>query len=224
MRRAWLLAAGLAACGGDDRPGTVTVAWRTGGLSCAQAGIHEVRAELYGYGDNDPAATDHAPCERNELELVGVPPGGYTLYLKGFAGNGCWTHEARQDLHVAAGKHRELAPLPLLRRRRAVDVRWPFAAGLDCAGIGAEQVEVTVAVGDEYRLDEVYLCAGGHHRIDGVPPGPMAVTVVALDGDGQPAARGVARFGPEVFDAVPCPDAVVEAAVTLAPCQTAECP
>jgi hypothetical protein len=224
MRRlSILLFAALGGCGDGDHPGTVQVSWRTGALSCKEAGVKHVRAELFGYDDAEAAAAEAAPCDDRALELAGVDAGSYTLWLKGIDAAGCWTHEARQDVRVAEGGTRQVKDLALLRRRRTVDLRWPFTNELDCAGNGVEQVAVTVDVGDEYSLDEVFVCEGLHRKIEGVPAGTMRVTLTALDPRGEPLARGEATFGPEVFERAPCPDVVVEARIPLEFCNNPGC-
>ncbi len=224
MRRLSLVIfACLGGCGDGDEPGAVHVSWRTGALSCSEAGVHRVRAELFGYGDKAAAAQLEAPCDRRALDLGDVDAGSYTLWLKGIDSAGCWTHEARQDVRVAEGGTRQIDDLALLRRRRTVDLRWPFTNELDCTGNGVEEMSVTVDVGDEYTLDEIFDCEGLHRAIEGVPAGTMRVTFTALDARGEPMARGEATFGPEVFARDPCPDTVVEARIPLEFCANPGC-
>jgi hypothetical protein len=214
----------LPGCTEAESPGEVEVRWRTGALSCGEAGVGEVRAELFDFGDTEfPSASASTVCEHEKLSIEDVDPGEYALVLKGLDADGCWTHEARRDdLVVSSGEDVVVDELALKRRLRPVQVKWPFANLSDCLGNGVEQVKVTIDVED--RFSEVYTfgCPGLERDIVGVPEGEARFTVVALDGNGDALAEGTVDIDAEQFRASPCEDRVV-VLVWLSVCEEAGC-
>ncbi len=211
------------ACDPPEEPGTLEVSWRTGRLSCAEAGVETVRAELFDFGGAAAAFAAEAGCGDGALTVGDISPGAYSLVLKGMDPSGCWTHEARRDeVSVPAGDTVELAELPLLRRERPLRVRWPFANELDCHGNGVEQVQVTIDIDDRTSQRHVFACPGLAREIPGVPAGDARVTVLAFDATLTPLAMGSVTMSGSDFRAEPCAD-FVEVRVPMELCAEAGC-
>ncbi len=220
------LAATLAAaCDPVPQTGTLQVAWRTGQSACDEAGVARVRAELFGYQSVEPAASDEAPCTDGALTLADVPAGDFSLRLAGLDGDGCFTHEAfAPQVEVPAGGVASVEALPLLRRKRPLHVRWPFANELDCQGNGVEQVVVAVEVEDLYSKSFAVVCPGlAYDVVDPeLPRGRLTVSVTGLDDRGTAVARGMLELPASSFVDEPCAP-VIEARVSLTPCPGARC-
>lgn len=210
------------ACEDDAAPGAIDLAWRTGLLTCAEAGVSGVRAELYDYGDTEPLRAVDRLCTDHGVLVESLQPGDYTVLLKGLDGDGCWTHEAREDVDIGDGEIVGL-DLPLLRRTRPLWVRWPFENELDCQGNGVTQVQIRVDVEDRFNYEAVFLCPGLAGEIPvTVPAGALEVQVVALDARRAPVAVGQFSAPPAVFEESPCADRV-EVRVPLSLCVNPGC-
>lgn len=214
--------AGSLGCDEAPRPGSVEVRWRTGQLTCAAAGVSAVRAELFGYGTINAVNGVERVCSEGGTLLEDVLPGEYTVLLSGLDGDGCWTHQAREDITVRDGQEVVLS-LPLLRRDRPLFVRWPFENELDCLGNGVEQVQITIDIEDRFTWSEAFVCPGLAVEIPvTVPPGDIAVQVLALDRQRRPVALGRFEASDRLFTASPCDD-LVEVRVPLTLCETSNC-
>ena len=125
-------------CGEDSAAGSLYITWKSGTLSCEELGIQDVSVELYNYGPD--AITKRVLCTDGEaedlsersLQVDGVPPGDYTMYLSGLNGDGCVTHQVRRDVSIPEGKVTRLDGLVLDRRRRDLQVNWSFEDGHSC--------------------------------------------------------------------------------------------
>lgn len=216
------LALALAGCDDPVRPGTLELAWRTGQLTCAEAGVSAVRAELYGYGAIEPVREVEQGCPEGGTVLDDVVPGEYTVLLAGLDPDGCWTHQAREDITVGDGARIALT-MPLLRRARPLWVRWPFENDFDCEGNGVEQVQITIDVEDRFTWSDAFVCPGLAIEIPvEVPPGDLAVRVVGLDGRQRPVAVGALEAAEAVFTDTPCDDRI-ELRVPLSLCVSPGC-
>ncbi len=219
------LAAALSAplgCEDPAVPGAVEVNWRTGRLTCAEAGVSAVRAELYSFGAIEPIRGVERVCPEGGTVLDDVLPGEYTVLLAGLDVGGCWTHEARDDITVADGARVSLS-LPLLRRDRPLFVRWPFDNEFDCAGNGVEQVQITIDVEDRFTWTEAFVCPGLAVEIPvDVPAGDISVQIIGLDRSQQPVAEGRLSAEDSVFTATPCADRI-EMRVPLSLCLSSGC-
>ena len=143
--------------------------------------------------------------------------------MQGKDPDGCWTHEVRRDdVRVPAGDTLNLGELVLLRRKRPLLVRWPFANEYDCAANGVEQVQVIIDVDDDFSRTEVFLCPGLGREIPDVPRGALRVTVVAIDADRTAIAWGVVEHSSSLFLENPCSN-TVEARVPLELCREVNC-
>lgn len=223
-----LVAASWAAvsCAEPPEDGSLRIPWRTGLQTCAEAGLATVRAELYRFGDVEPAATGGDACPLGETQVGAIRPGAYTLLLKGLDDAGCWTHEAKVlDLRVRDGEVRALDSLALFRRRRPLRVRWPFADGQTCADANIDQVEIVVEVEGLYSHAFVSLCRRMEAEVaaDELPRGRLTVTVTGYEAGGTPVANGEVERGAEAFLAEPCSDSI-GADVVLTPCDEPGCP
>ncbi len=221
----WVGAALLApGCTEAESPGEVEVRWRTGALSCGEAGVGEVRAELFDFDDTDhPSASASTLCEHLQLSILDVDPGEYALVLKGLDADGCWTHEARRDdLVVSSGEAVVVDDLALKRRVRPIRVKWPFENESDCLGNGIEQVKVTVDVEDHFTEVYTFGCPGLERDIVGIPEGDARFSVVAIDGNGDALAEGTVDIDATQFREQPCKDRV-EVRVGLSVCEEAGC-
>lgn len=220
-----VLTAALGASPGCDDPavpGAVEVSWRTGRLTCAEAGVSAVRAELYSYGAIEPIRRVERVCPEGGTVLDDVLPGEYTILLAGLDVDGCWTHEARDDITIADGSQVTLS-LPLLRRDRPLFVRWPFDNEFDCAGNGVEQVQITIDVEDRFTWTDAFVCPGLAIEIPvDVPAGDISVQVVGLDRSRQPVAEGRVRADDAIFTETPC-DERIEIRVPLSLCLSSGC-
>ena len=215
----------LLGCSEEVLPGAIEVSWRIGALGCAEAGIDKVNVELYDYydGELDPSRLDVQPCSVKTANMTGLTPGDYTLLLRGFDTDNCWTHEARDEVNVPANGTLTVEPLALLRRQRPLLVRWPFENEGDCYLNEVEQVRVVVDVEDRYSEEFFFLCQGlGKEVPVDIPAGDLSVLVQALDARGQPLASGLTTAQSEVFTANPCDDQI-EIRVPLALCETVDC-
>ncbi len=213
---------GLAGCDDPQRPGTVQIEWRIGQLTCAEAGVSAVRTELYGYGVADPIRGVERVCPENGTVLDDVTPGEYTVLLAGLDTDGCWTHEARDDITVGDGAELALS-LPLLRRVRPLWIRWPFENEFDCPGNGVEQVQITIDVEDRFTWTDAFVCPGLAVEIPiDVPRGDIAVRVVGLDDAQAPVAVGTFSADAALFTEAPCADRI-EIRVPLAVCLSPGC-
>ncbi len=216
-----LLAVG--GCTEPSRPGEVEVRWRTGAFSCSEAGVGEVRAELFDFNKTVPSASASTACDHRELSIEDVEPGDYALVLKGLDDDGCWTHEARRDdLVVPSGGEVEVEELALKRRTRPIRVRWPFANEGDCLGNGVEQVRVTIDVEDRFSEVLTFGCPGFERDIADIPEGEARFEVVALDANGDALAEGSISIDADHFRAEPCKE-LVEVRVPLVLCEEAGC-
>lgn len=212
----------LAGCDEPADPATVEVSWRTGQLTCAEAGVSTVRTELYGYGAVDPVRGVERVCPEGGTVLADVTPGEYTLLLSGLDPDGCWTHEARDDITVADGAELALS-LPLLRRVRPLYVRWPFENDFDCPGNGVEQVQITIDVEDRFTWTAAFVCSGLAVEIPvDVPRGDITVRVLGLDDDQDPVAVGELSAEEALFGDTPCADRI-EVRVPLTVCLSPGC-
>lgn len=210
------------ACEDAETPGSVDVTWRTGQLTCDEAGVVDVVTELYSYARAEPSYALTEPCGASRTSLDEVDPGDYTLVLRGLDADGCWTHEAREDVEVPEG---DVLPFeaPLLRRQRPLWVRWPFANELDCQGNEVSQVEITIDVEDRYTWSDAFLCPGLAVEVPAdVPSGDIVVHVVALDAQLDPIAYGRFADDEDIFTEEPCEDRI-EVRVPLELCVTAGC-
>lgn len=222
MRTIAPLALALLACDDDPAPAAIDLQWRTGLLTCAQAGVSSVRAELYDYGGADPLRAVDRLCTDSGALIDELIPGDYTMLLKGLDPDGCWTHEAREDVDIGDGQILSLE-MPLLRRTRPLWVRWPFANELDCQGNGVTQVQIRVGIEDRFSYEENFLCLGLAGEIPVmVPAGDLEVQVVALDGRQRPVAIGQFTAEAEIFGEQPCADRI-EVRVPLSLCVNPGC-
>lgn len=216
------LLCGLAGCDEPAVPGAVEVSWRTGRLTCAEAGVSAVRAELYGFGTVEPVRGVERVCPEGGTVLDDVVPGEYTVLLTGLDVDGCWTHVARDDITVSDGG-RVVVSLPLLRRNRPLYVRWPFENEFDCSGNGVEQVQITIDVEDRFTWTEAFVCPGLAVEIPvDVPAGDISVRVVGLDRAQRPVAEGAFQAEQTLFTDAPCDDRV-EVRVPLTLCLSPGC-
>jgi len=214
--------AGSVGCDEPVRPGTVEVNWRTGRLTCAEAGVSAVRTELYGFGTIEPVGGIERVCPEGGAVLDDVLPGDYTVLLAGFDVDGCWTHVAREDITLGDGAEVTLS-LPLLRRTRPLYVRWPFVNELDCTGNGVEQVQITIDVEDRFTWSEAFVCPGLAVEIPtDVPAGDISVQIMGLDSAQRPVALGLLRDDDALFTETPCDDRI-EVRVPLTLCFSSGC-
>lgn len=213
----------LGGCTEPSSPGEVEVRWRTGALSCSEAGVGEVRAELFDFDATMPSAFASTVCEDRELSIDDVEAGAYALVLKGLDHDGCWTHEARRDdVVVPSGGEVEVEELALKRRTRPVRVRWPFENELDCPGNGVEQVRITIDVEDRFTKALTFGCPGLSRDIAEIPEGAARFVVVAIDANGDALAEGSVDIDAAQFRADPCAE-FVEVRVPLVLCEEAGC-
>ncbi len=210
-------------CDEPEKPGSVEVAWRTGQLSCEEAGVSRVAAKLFSFDGAEPAASGGADCEARELTFDPVAVGSYSLRLEGLDEDGCWTHEARlEDVRLQSGEELDLGELALLRRQRPLWIKWPFDNLLDCTANDVEQVQITVDVEDRESITDTFGCMGLNVRIPRVPAGNARVEVVGFDARDTPVAKGAVQVQATDFRAEPCED-VVLVVVELSVCLEAGC-
>lgn len=210
------------ACEGPESA-DVRVPWRFSDGDCASIGVREISAELFTFGDAEPAREARAACSAGALVLSGVEPGDYALHLVGHDAEGCATHEARVPAVKVRGHDRELAPVLLGLRARPLEIAWSFADGEDCAAHGVVQVQATIQVGDTAPVHGAWLCAAGQGRLPEMLAGPARLTLLGLDADGTTLARAQADFGESALLSEPCAPAF-EAAFVLEGCASVGCP
>lgn len=211
----------LTGCDDEISPGSLTVTWRTAGLSCADGAITEVQARLFTYDSSDPVAEGMVDCASGRLTLDDLRPGGYSLMLQGFQ-DGCWTHGARrEDIAIRSGAESTAANLPLDRRPRDLVLRWPFAEGGTCVDQDIEQVEVEVVVRGSVTRVVPTLCQPGELLIPGVAPGPLYLSLLGYDANGTPIMSGEKAFSESAFEGM-C-EGDVEIEVQLSVCDGPTC-
>lgn len=216
------LALALTACDDEPVPATLDLSWQTGLLTCVEAGVSTVRAELYGYGAAEPVRASERLCTDPGLVLTDIGPGDYTIQLKGLDDDGCWTHGARRDIDLAGGAALSV-DLPLVRRNRPLYIRWPFENELDCQGNAISQVNVRVDVEDRFSYEADFVCPGLAGELPAtVPAGELRVQITALDDQQRPAALGRITAPEDIFTDNPCEDRI-EVRVPLTLCVNPEC-
>lgn len=224
LNRVALLAA-LAAvgCQADTRSGRLEVSWTLGRQACDEIGLAQVAAELFDFDSAAPVSEATAPCGASMVAVDPVPPGDYSLRLRGLNDEGCWTHSARRDdIDIDSGDVDRIDAVPLVRRARPLRIRWPFANGRDCLDNRVAQVEV-IARG-EYGVVGTwqFLCQGLGGEVRDLPRQRLELRVVALSDEGVPVADGTTTVTPEDFRQDPCAE-VVEVGVQLEDCLAARC-
>lgn len=220
---AGLMSAGLLSMGCTDEvePGSLTVTWRTAGLSCADGAITEVRALLYSFRARDAVAEGVVSCESGTLQLDDLKPGEYSLELRGFQGE-CWTHGVRrEDVVIRADEEAQAVDLPLDRRRRTVSLSWTFPDDEGCVEHGVEQIEIEVAVRGTVTRVVPSLCRAQELLIPDVAPGALYLTLLAYDANGTAVMRGETAFSEGAFD-MQCTE-LVEVEVPLSLCEGPSC-
>ena len=136
-----------AACG----PGTslVGVDWTFDGLSCADAGVSEIRFAIAG----EILTPDHFTCTEAPVgaDLGTFTGGNYQLTITGVDAFGTVTHQVVQTLQVRGGREETFSvdvPRVADSSVASANLTWTFSPGVDCATANVQQVTILVDPGD----------------------------------------------------------------------------
>lgn len=177
-----VLAAALAACGGDDEAPDVTFVVSFNGLGCRDAGVSSVRLSFEG-GTMTGNCGGGGPIG---LLFTEVPPGSYTIDAEALDLNGQLAYaDEFQITHTEGGTHRY--PLDL-RPVTELVTRFTFAGvgnqdGMTCAEAGVETVEITL--GSSKKTVTCVNQGQDAAALLDVAPGSYEVSMVGLDAGGR---------------------------------------
>ena len=211
------------ACGDSESSGGLYVSWNIGTLTCEEAGVSDMRIALYDFSRANARVTETGSCTEGSLRADSVPSGEYTLILDGLNSSGCVTYRAEQYVRIPSGQVLSLPSIAMPNRLRALRTRWALPDQKRCSDFGVDQVAVRVKVGD--RFDQTYfrICDLGQLVTDDlVPIGPLSVTAVGLDRDGNGIARAEHALEASFFQEDLCHDQL-EIDFELTPCEVLNC-
>jgi hypothetical protein len=195
--------------------GSITLLWKFGGLTCAQAGVSVVHVTLDGLDVTDNAGRVDLPCTTNLGDGTTIAPvaaGAHSIDLEGLKGGQVAYSLQNVSATVTDGTDTSLSPnlAPVSTSTATADLRWTFA-GMSCADAEVSTVRLSVNGG---AITEVPCSA---NAVDGVlvtnlPAGQSSFTIQgvrATTGGSllvyQTATPVVATFAVGLITQVPVP-------------------